>query len=217
LKTENIIRLLKILAKHDGHEDVFWREDKEGELHFCVNTNDVFYWATSDAEEILDEDLDDLEQAYNDSREAGKYRIGIYGSLLWVCRKLRKNGLCSLLLVPLVARTKKCLVILILPQMKRVGRNTRQQKMSRKKRVSQMDKTDDKYIWKNTVDGGEYVCSVIRHEKDLYKGYLFVVRVEDGKVLLNKEVPVSYGAIFGPDVADLYDWEEQCIGAIDGQ
>lgn len=80
-----------------------------------------------------------------------------------------------------------------------------------------MDKTDDKYIWKNTVDGGKYVCSVIRHEEDLYKGYLVVVRVEDGKVLLNKDVPVSYGAIFGPDVADLYDWEEQCIGAIDGQ
>lgn len=89
MKTENIIRLLKILAKHDGHEDVFWREDKEGELHFFVNINDVFYWATSDAEKILDEDLDDLEQAYNDSREAGKYRIGIYGSLLWVCRKLK--------------------------------------------------------------------------------------------------------------------------------
>lgn len=66
-------------------------------------------------------------------------------------------------------------------------------------------------VWKNRVDE-KYDCYVER--KDSHNG---VLKVDlNGENLLSKDVPISYGAAFGPDVSDVNDWSEQVIDFIDG-
>lgn len=49
------------------------------EVSMYVNCNDLFYWASADAEDFSVEDLDDYQQALTESAK--------HGDLLWVCRK----------------------------------------------------------------------------------------------------------------------------------
>lgn len=65
-------------------------------------------------------------------------------------------------------------------------------------------------VWEAELDG-KYQCRVER-TKD-YKGRL---TVSCGELeILNEEVGLSYGAIFGPDVADVALWEDMCVAAVD--
>lgn len=69
-------------------------------------------------------------------------------------------------------------------------------------------------IWHNTVDNGTWDCRVV--DAGPGRGTLYVTRVETGGVILEQQVTLSYGAMFGPDVADVQEWEARCIEAIDG-
>lgn len=82
MKTENIITLLKTFAKYDCYADLYWNEN----LEFYVNCNDVFSWATADAEEIIDETLPVLIKAFEECPENG--------ATLYCCRvrKIRPQG-----------------------------------------------------------------------------------------------------------------------------
>lgn len=43
-------------------------------------------------------------------------------------------------------------------------------------------------------------------------------QVQDGaNTLLHQDVPLAYGAAFGPDIDDVAAWESACIQAIDGR
>jgi hypothetical protein len=68
-------------------------------------------------------------------------------------------------------------------------------------------------IYDNTLDGGRFRLRVIRQADRL--GYLTVTREEDGTVLDEGEVPLAYGAIFGPDADDVHQWQERTIKAVD--
>lgn len=68
------------------------------------------------------------------------------------------------------------------------------------------------YVWQSRLDK-KYHCSVTRLSER--KGQLKIVDEENQNVLLDKEVGLSYGAIFGPDVDDVRTWEEDCINVID--
>jgi hypothetical protein len=48
------------------------------------------------------------------------------------------------------------------------------------------------------------------------KGTLRVVDMTDNKVMLDEQVGLSYGAAFGPDMADVGLWQEMCIKVVDG-
>ena len=72
----------------------------------------------------------------------------------------------------------------------------------------------EELVWHNTVDGGAWDCRVVRNGPGT--GTLFVTRVLTGEVVLDQVVTLSYGAIFGPDVADVQGWEVMSIRAIDG-
>jgi hypothetical protein len=61
---------------------------------------------------------------------------------------------------------------------------------------------------------GRYNVYVLTGE-DPYRGEL-VVQDGDGDVLLREETTVSYGARFGPDVADVDRWTGRAIEAVDG-
>lgn len=91
--------LLGLMDVHDAHSDLFWRigpatkdlTNPEAKIRFFINCNDEFYWATSDAEEVLPGDLESLAKAYADARDA---LCEYYGGLLWCARKrqMRPQG-----------------------------------------------------------------------------------------------------------------------------
>ena len=67
-------------------------------------------------------------------------------------------------------------------------------------------------VWKNKLDD-KYDVSVERTEQ--YKGELVIK--EGDKELTRKPVTMVYDAKFGPDVADVYEWENMCVEFIDNQ
>ena len=40
---------------------------------------------------------------------------------------------------------------------------------------------------------------------------------QGGKVIHSEPVDLAYGAQFGPDVADVADWQEKALSIVDGQ
>lgn len=70
-------------------------------------------------------------------------------------------------------------------------------------------------IWEATVDDATWKAEVNGIESNNYRGVLTVHRVSDDKEILREEVPLSYGAVFGPDVSDVNLWGSMVIGSID--
>lgn len=74
-------------------------------------------------------------------------------------------------------------------------------------------------VWSGSLDAATWEALVYR--TDPYKGVLKVVRmspggqVEVGTVVLEEEVSLSYDALFGPDSADIWDWQTKAIEAVD--
>lgn len=67
-------------------------------------------------------------------------------------------------------------------------------------------------IWEAKLDN-KYDIYVERVEP--YKGELVIK--EGDKELTRKPVTIAYDAKFGPDAADVYEWENICIEFIDDQ
>jgi hypothetical protein len=65
-------------------------------------------------------------------------------------------------------------------------------------------------VWEAKLDD-KYDC-VVQRTGD-YAGELTITA--DSTVLHREAVGLSYGAIFGPDVADVREWEDKCIGIVD--
>lgn len=79
-----IKELLDIIDKHDATSDLFWRKQPDGSFCFYINCNDLFYWATADAEDVTPADLETLDQAYTDADTAGgEY----FGAQLYAARR----------------------------------------------------------------------------------------------------------------------------------
>jgi hypothetical protein len=70
-------------------------------------------------------------------------------------------------------------------------------------------------IWTATVDDGTWRADVIGIESNDYRGILIVTRVSDDKEILREEVPLAFGAMFGPDIDDVNLWGQMVIGSID--
>lgn len=56
---------------------------------------------------------------------------------------------------------------------------------------------------------------VVRDPVNTYMGALTVTVTKTEQVLLEEKVVLSYEARFGPDVADVQDWQNQAITVID--
>ena len=67
-------------------------------------------------------------------------------------------------------------------------------------------------VWESKLDD-IYECKVERRSK--YVGFLTIKNQDT--VLLEREVGLAYGAMFGPDVADVAQWQEMAIEAVDNQ
>ena len=70
----------------------------------------------------------------------------------------------------------------------------------------------DNVVWTSTLDG-RYKVTVTR--TDDYHGELTIS--EGNQVLHRESVGLSYGAIFGPDLADVADWRRIAVEFVDGQ
>lgn len=68
-------------------------------------------------------------------------------------------------------------------------------------------------VWRAELDNGQYICKVTRLSS--YTGQLTVENTADSNTILDKEVCLSYGAQFGPDVEDVAQWQEMIIEAVD--
>lgn len=69
--------------------------------------------------------------------------------------------------------------------------------------------------WDQTADNGRFRCTVEQDANDGHQGTLRVVEVASGDEVLSQPTSIAYEAIFGPDVSDVYLWEQQCLEAID--
>ena len=69
----------------------------------------------------------------------------------------------------------------------------------------------DNVVWTSTLDG-KYEVTVTRTDD-----YHAELTISEGNQVLHREsVGLSYGAIFGPDVADVADWRRIAVEFVDG-
>lgn len=68
-------------------------------------------------------------------------------------------------------------------------------------------------IWEEKLDD-LYNCKVTRISEN--RGKLTMVDPFD-RILLEQDVGLLYGAIFGPDIEDISYWQDLCISVIDAQ
>ena len=78
-----------------------------------------------------------------------------------------------------------------------------------------MSEFDLNVVYDNTLDGGRYRLRVIHQDNG--GGYLTVTQEAEEKLLYACEVPLAYGAIFGPDASDVAEWQEIAIKIVDNQ
>lgn len=65
-------------------------------------------------------------------------------------------------------------------------------------------------IWRDTAGQNDFLAVVTR--VDQYLGLFTATHIPSGKVIDTQEVPLSYGAFFGPDLSDV-DWWETLLEA----
>jgi hypothetical protein len=75
-----------------------------------------------------------------------------------------------------------------------------------------IDFPKQEYIWQAELDG-KFHCSVVRINKR--GGNLQVVETATGRILLNQDVGLLYGARFGPDLEDVDKWQDICVAVVD--
>jgi hypothetical protein len=84
-----------------------------------------------------------------------------------------------------------------------------------------IEKTVPGVVWHAALDG-RYLVEVQRPEiqaelsTDAYFGYLLVFdHQKEDKLIYSKVVHLAYGALFGPDISDVDEWQEKVTHFID--
>lgn len=78
-----------------------------------------------------------------------------------------------------------------------------------------MSEAEAEPIWGGTVDDQRYTVRVFASEESNHVGRLTVVHNPDEETILDEQVTVMYGAIFGADVSDVAIWQGKALEAID--
>lgn len=76
------------------------------------------------------------------------------------------------------------------------------------KKVNHMSNSE--VIWESKLDD-KWDCSVIRLTESTGR----LVVCDDKETILNERVSLSYGAMFGPDIADVTLWQDMCVDIVD--
>lgn len=72
--------------------------------------------------------------------------------------------------------------------------------------------TEGPQVWEARMDD-RYRVTVTRLAS--HRGRLRIVDTASGKMLHEEEVHLAYGAIFGPDAADVAKWQETAVRIVD--
>lgn len=80
-----VFDVLRLFSETDCYSDLYWRCEKPNTVEFYVNVNDLFYWATADAEPITPEDVPAMRQAIVDVHAITGSDYGAF--MLWAARK----------------------------------------------------------------------------------------------------------------------------------
>ena len=73
---------------------------------------------------------------------------------------------------------------------------------------------DSQTVWHSTMNEGEWLVQVQRGGRS--GGRLLVWNVTDQiHPILDEDVRLAYGAIFGPDASDVEEWQHMAIDAVD--
>ena len=91
---------LRVVVKHDAHEDIYWSVGEDGSIHFSVKCNDFFYFACADMEPVETEidvrlfdrccaELKALDPTRDQVKEEGATYNAyfVWGSLLYCSRR----------------------------------------------------------------------------------------------------------------------------------
>jgi len=72
-------------------------------------------------------------------------------------------------------------------------------------------------LWGGTVDNETYTVMVVQDPENALLATLTVTydKPETPEVLLNEQVSVMFGAIFGPDTSDVLLWQAKALDVID--
>jgi len=68
-------------------------------------------------------------------------------------------------------------------------------------------------IWQQTLDDGRFTMRVTRVDESI--GLLQVFVTEGERKLHEEQVPLAFGAVFGPDMDDVAEWQEITIAQVD--
>lgn len=75
--------------------------------------------------------------------------------------------------------------------------------------------SDGKIVWESLLDG-RFACQVRRLDSAPDELALLVVMDgPTGVLVLSETVPLYYGAQFGPDVADVAEWQDKAVAAVE--
>jgi hypothetical protein len=70
-------------------------------------------------------------------------------------------------------------------------------------------------VWGGTIDHGKFTAKVVAARNNSAQGQLTVILNETGAVLLDEQVRIAFGAVFGVDIADSAEWQMRSITVID--
>lgn len=93
LSPDSLVRLLRATG-FDYTEDIWWREDDQGDLRVFVNISDVFAWGMADLEEITEENLQSLLDTYAEAEAVTGRHRATWASGLFAARQrqMRPQG-----------------------------------------------------------------------------------------------------------------------------
>lgn len=77
---ELALKTVRLAIEYDFLDSLFGRVD-DGEIHFAANCNDLFWWATADAEEITKQNFDLLRQTCEDLKRLEKENEKVFATL----------------------------------------------------------------------------------------------------------------------------------------
>lgn len=84
------LRVMRLIADEDIHEDIYWMLDEEDNFEFSVNCSDIFWWGCSDGEKLTPENFDVLVQAIEDEKKIRASVYTVWGPMLF-CARMRKQ------------------------------------------------------------------------------------------------------------------------------
>lgn len=68
-------------------------------------------------------------------------------------------------------------------------------------------------IYSTQLDG-RYILEVVRIDQN-YGRLLLWDHQKDDACIMDNEVPLAYGAVFGPDAEDVMKWQDRCAAFVD--